>query len=383
MLRNVLPIYLVIFIDVVGFTFLIPLLPALAQRYGATPFTMGLLVSTTALCAALSSPVWGKLSDRLGRKAVLMSSQGFSLAGYFLLAIASSVPVLFVSRAIEGFGGGNLGVAQSYIVDVVAEEQREKALAWGAAAFGFGFVAGPLASGFLLRLGLSVPFWVATGLEAVNMLLTFLMLRGSKPRAQAAGDLSRLAAALKNPGLLNVMTRQLLFIFSYTYFFTIFGLYVANELHRDAATASALLGVAGAVGAGAQIFLADRLSRRLGTLALSEWMFALSLVAYVLLGFVSDVRSFAALLVVWAIPGAILQPTMTTLLAERAPEDQRGAVLGLADSLDNASLIAAPAIGSAILSADARLIGVVPALCALAALLLGFAAKRRSAGASG
>ena len=177
------------------------------------------------------------------------------------------------------------------------------------------------------------------------------------------------------------MARQLLFIFSYTYFFTIFGLYVARQLHRDAATASLLLGVAGAVGAAAQIFLADRLSRRLGKFALSQWMFGLSLVAYVLLGFVAGIWAFAALIVLWAIPGAILQPTMTALLAERAPEDQRGAILGLADSLDNASLIAAPAFGSVILSAEPRLIGVLPALCALGALLLGFAQGRREASA--
>jgi DHA1 family tetracycline resistance protein-like MFS transporter len=383
MLRRVLPIYLIIFIDVLGFTFLIPLLPALASKFHASSVTMGLLISTTAACAAISSPFWGKLSDRAGRRIVLVASQGFSLVGYLLLAVAGSVPVLFVSRAIEGLGGGNLGVAQSYIVDSVREDQREKALAWGAAAFGLGFVIGPVMSGLLARGGLSVPFWVATGFEALNIVLTVLMLPKTRPHDEAT-DLSGVFATVRRPAIVNVLVRQFLYIFSYTYFFTVFALYLQKALHVGASGSSLLLGLAGATGALAQVVLADRLSKRFGTFVLSESMFGVSLVAYALLGFVTNVWWFVAVLVVWAIPGAILLPTMNALIAERAPEDQRGAVLGFADSLNNASMIVAPAAGAAVVSANVHWVGLLPAACALTAIVLGLTggAKRPAASAA-
>jgi len=379
MLRKVLPIYLIIFIDVLGFTFLIPLLPALGRTFHAAPLVMGLLISTTALCATVSSPFWGKLSDRIGRKRVLVASQGFSFAGYFLLAVAGSVPVLFLSRAIEGLGGGNLGVAQSYIVDSVDPADREKALAWAAAAFGLGFVLGPLMSGQLLRIGLSAPFWAATGLEALNIVLTLAFLPRTKPHDAERADLRRVLATVKLPPVLNALVRQFLYIFAYTYFFTIFSLYLQRALHQDPSDSSLLLGLAGAIGAAAQLLLADRLSKRLGKFRLSEAMFALSLVAYALLGFVSSIGWFVALLVLWAIPGAILQPTLNAIIADRTPEDERGAVLGFADSLNNASIILAPALAAAVLTANVRFIGIAPALCALAAFVVGLAGQKRQA----
>ncbi len=369
--REVFPLYAIVFIDVIGFTFLIPLLPALGRRFSGSTFEMGLLISTTALCATLSSPGWGYLSDRIGRKRVLLSSQWFTLGGYLLIALAGSLPVLFLSRVIAGLGGGNLGVAQSYIVDVVQSRDRQRALAWGTAAFGLGFVVGPLLSGLLLKFGLNVPFWFATVLEAINILFTFFVLREAPRQSRGGAQRRSLFEALLNRSMLSLMARQFLYIFAFTYFFTLFGLYLDRELHVDSTGASLFLAAAGGVGAAMLILGVDRLARRFGDLGLSQIAFASAFAAYALVVFVTSLPVFAVMLVFWAASGAALRPTLTKLIAEAAPAGRRGAILGFADSLSNASMIFAPAIGSAIIALNPRFSGIVPAVCVAAGFVLG------------
>jgi len=369
----VYPLYTIVFIDVLGYTFLIPLLPALQKHFGAPAYMMGALISVTAVCATISSPFWGYLSDRIGRKNVLISSQGFTLGGYLLIALAGNIPVLFVSRIVAGLGGGNLGVAQSYIVDVVREDQRERALAWGTAAFGLGFVVGPVLSGLLLKFGLSAPFWAAAALETINVVFTLFFL----PKSPL---LARDETARERPGwlheftrqpMLGLMIRQFLYIFSFTYFFTIFGLYLDRQLHVDATGAGFLLGVAGAVGAAMLIFGVDRLSERFGAVALTQAAFLVAFVAYVLVGFVTSLGLFAIVLVLWSASGSALRPTLSKLIADAAPKARRGAVLGLADSLSNFSMIFAPALASTIVGVNPRLSGILPALCVAGGFAVG------------
>ncbi|MBC5810213.1 MAG: MFS transporter [Candidatus Eremiobacteraeota bacterium] len=373
--RQVVPIYAVIFIDVVGYTFLIPLLPALGRRFDASATTMGALLSTAAICATVSSPLWGRLSDRIGRKRVLMASQGFTLCGYLLLALAGSVPVLFLSRAIQGLGGGNLGVAQAYVVDAVAEKDRERALALSTAAFGLGFVVGPIVSGLLVKISLDAPFWAGVGFEALNILLSGFFLRGIDPEPvrPLRGEMRR---ALRSPAMLNVLARQFLFIFAFTYLFGTFGLYLDRALRASATADGLMLAAAGAIGAVTLIFVVAPLERKLGTFQIVQVGFALAIVAYALIGFVRDVAAFAIVLVLWAVAGSALFPSLQKLIVDRAPPNRRGAMLGVADSLNNAAMIFAPAVAGAILELNVRLSGVLPAACMAAAFGLGFLRKK-------
>lgn len=379
--RALVPIYAIVFIDVLGLTILIPMLPALAKKLDTTPAVMGSAIAVTAVCATISSPLWGALSDRIGRKRVLQISQAFSFVGYASLALAGNVGWLFASRAIEGFGGGNLGVAQSFVADVTGEGQREKAFAYGAAAFGAGFVIGPVMAGQLLRLGTSVPFWVAAGLQAANFVLTaiFLEQTGARVRGPAPREEARaLAADLRTRAMLNLLGRQFLYIFSFTYFFTIFALYLKRDLHVGASDASLFLGLAGLIGAATQVVAVERLDRAFGDYALSQGAFAVGCVAYAAMIFIgTNLATFVAFLVLWAISGSLLRPTLTKLLAAAAPPDRRGAILGFADSLSNASMIVAPVVGGIVVDAAPRAIGLLPAACLAAAFGLGLAARGR------
>jgi len=375
--KALLPIYLITFLDVLGLTILIPLLPALAQKLHSTPALMGVAISVTAVFATISSPFWGRLSDRVSRKTVLQFSQCFSLVGFVLLALTNTLWLLFVSRAIEGLGGGNLGVAQSYIADETKEDQREKAFAFGAAAFGIGFVIGPTLAGQLLRIDVSVPFWVAAALQAANLVITHLFLEKTAAKGADKVDTKAILGQLKKPRMLNVMGRQFLYIFSFTYFFTIFSLYLDRQMHMRPEDSSLFLAVAGAVGALVQIFAIERLNKRFGEYVLSEAGFALGFVAFAAMFFIGhSIVIFVAILIVWAISGSALRPTLNKLIADHAPENERGAILGFADSLNNLSMIVAPAAGGVILGFSPVAIGVLPAIAIAGAFVLGLFGKK-------
>ncbi len=245
-----IPIYGVTLVDVLGTMIMVPLLPYVAQHYGARGFTVGLLLTMSAVASTIAAPIWGSVSDRLGRKRIVLISQMVSLAGYVALATASSLAMLFVARAVAGFGGGNLGVTQSYIADVTAEPDRDRAYALFGVLFGVGIVLGPVLGGFLIRFGFGVPFAVAASIELVTIGLTLRFLPARHPAHDAPRTNLRRAAltVVRDPRVRSLVVRHVLFIFAVTYFFTIFALYLKRVLGYGPETTSWLLAGAGAVG---------------------------------------------------------------------------------------------------------------------------------------
>ncbi len=157
------------FVDVLGFTLLIPILPFYAEQFGANPTTVGAIYSTVALCSLVSSPFWGNLSDRIGRKGVLVAAQVFAFLGFTLLASGTALWTVFVARGIEGLGGGGLGITQAYVPDVTTPQQRARAFGLIGATFGLGFLIGPALAGVLVRFGYHVPFAVAAALALLTV----------------------------------------------------------------------------------------------------------------------------------------------------------------------------------------------------------------------
>jgi DHA1 family tetracycline resistance protein-like MFS transporter len=338
------------------------------KHFHAPDVVAGSLITVTAICATVSSPLWGMLSDRYGRRAALLGSQVFSFAGYLMLAWATDLSVLFASRIVEGFGGGNLGIASAYIADVTGEDERPRALAFGTAAFGAGFIVGPIASGGLAHFGFAVPFVLAAALQGACFALTATLLPESHAPARTQLRLRAVREAVTSPAVENALVRRFLYIFAFTSFFTTFSLYTNEVLHAGPEGSSLLLALAGAVGAATQILGVGPLVRRFGLQRTTLAAFAAGLFAYVLFGFVEGVALFAVAVVFWAFSGSVLRPSLDARIAHLAPEAQRGTLLGLGDALDNFSMICAPAIGAAVIGYNAHLAGVLPAV----ALGLGF-----------
>lgn len=163
-------LFIIVFIDLLGFSLILPLLPFYAETFGATPFQIGLLVASYAAAQLIGAPLLGRMSDRFGRKPVLVISLVGTFVGFLLLGFANSLWMLFASRLLDGFTGGNISVAQAYITDITDESNRAKGLGMLGAAFGLGFIIGPAAGGLLSVYGFAVPAFLAAGLSLISIL---------------------------------------------------------------------------------------------------------------------------------------------------------------------------------------------------------------------
>lgn len=354
-----------------GYTLLIPLLPALARRYGAQDWMVGMLVSIPAFCAMLAAPAWGKASDFAGRKPIILIAQLFTLAGYTILALAGSLFWIYISRLISGVGAGSIGAAESYIADVTNKDQRNRAYTIYGAVFGSAFVIGPVAAGFLQAHGLQFPFVVAAGLEVFNIGLTLWLLPAkTRPTRERTTIVHSLRAAWKR-NIRRVLVRQFLFIFAVVYLLADFALYLDHALHQTVQNSSWLLAGAGIVGGITMLVVVTPLTKRIGNLLVGQIGFVLLFVAYALIYFVQDLTWFFPVIILWAAGAAMVQPALITVLSERAPEEERGAIMGVSDAVNNIALVLAPAIGTAIVGERARLIGVLPAIATAGAFILG------------
>src|SRR5512136_1723786 len=191
---RLLTIFFIVFIDLLGFSIILPLLPYYAETYGATPFIVGMLVASYAAAQLIGAPLLGRLSDRIGRRPVLLLSVAGTFIGFLLLGLADPLGnylaglinpaaantiilgILFFSRILDGLTGGNITVAQAYITDVTDEQNRAKGLGLIGAAFGLGFIIGPVVGGSLSQYGYSVPAFVAAAISFLNLVMIFFFL---------------------------------------------------------------------------------------------------------------------------------------------------------------------------------------------------------------
>jgi MFS transporter, DHA1 family, tetracycline resistance protein len=177
-----LPIFLTVFVDVLGLTIVLPLLPFYAEHFGASPIVVGTLAASYAVCQLVSGPILGRISDRVGRKPVLLVSQLGTFVAFLMLGFANTLAVLFVARVIDGLTAGNLSIAQAYISDVTTPENRTRSFALIGIAFGTGFLLGPAISGLLShRFGYGAPAFAAATLSFMSIVFTITLLP-SQPR---------------------------------------------------------------------------------------------------------------------------------------------------------------------------------------------------------
>ncbi|MBI3758192.1 MAG: MFS transporter, partial [Deltaproteobacteria bacterium] len=239
-----LPIFLIVMVDVLGLTIILPLLPFYAERLGASPTAVGLLVSTYAACQLIAGPVLGQISDRVGRRPLLLVSQLGTFAGFLVLAYAQTLWVVFLARVIDGLTAGNLSLAQAYISDVTRPEERAKSFGVIGVAFGIGFLIGPAISGFLSTYSYQYPIFAAAALSATSILATYFLLPSApvKPDtgneqgpAPPAGrrlrvlDWGSYATFFKQPVLALLLWQFFAFAFAFAIFLSGFALFAERR----------------------------------------------------------------------------------------------------------------------------------------------------------
>jgi DHA1 family tetracycline resistance protein-like MFS transporter len=252
---RLLTIFAIVFVDLLGFSLILPLLPYYAESYGATPVIVGLLVASYAAAQLIGAPLLGRQSDRYGRRPVLLVSVVGTLAGFLLLGFADPLGrflstlvapqaanwlilgVLFASRILDGLTGGNITVAQAYIADVTDEQNRAKGLGLIGAAFGLGFIIGPAAGGALSQLGYNIPAFVAALVAFLNLMAIFFLLPESltTERREAAllqkrpsFSIKALTQALKRPKVGPLLHVRFFYGLAFATFQSIFALYAQS-----------------------------------------------------------------------------------------------------------------------------------------------------------
>jgi MFS family permease len=378
-----LPIFLIVSVDVLGLTIILPLLPFYAEHYGASPAVVGLLVSLYAFCQLIAGPMLGRLSDHMGRRPLLLVSQVGTFIGLLILAYAHALWVIFLSRAIDGITAGNLSLAQAYISDVTKPEDRAKSFALIGIAFGMGFLIGPGLSGFLSKYGYQYPIFAAAGLSATSILATYFLLPSVTPSAGdnltprkfTVIDWGNYVRYFREPGLAPLLWQFFAFTFAFSMFMSGFPLFAERRYTwhgekfgpQQVGYVYAFLGLLGVILQGGLI---GRLVKWVGEANLARAGFFCGLVGLVTLGFT---YSIPLLLITAAIASSgtgTIRPTVTSMITQKAGRSEQGVILGLTQSLNSISTIAAPALAGflidhSLLSTWAVTAGVV---CGLALL---------------
>ena len=355
-----------------GFTILIPILPFYAEHFGASPTMVGAIYSTVAICSLLSSPFWGALSDRIGRKGVLIAAQVACVFGFSLLAAGSALWTVFVARAIEGLGGGGLGVTQAYVTDVTTPAQRARAFGLVGAMFGLGFLIGPAAAGVLVRFGYHVPFAVAAALAALTVVLTMVLLPESKGAVKTAPTLAEVRASLRSPVLGRLILTQFAFAIAFTSWVTVFALYAERVFGFGPTQTANMFIVSAIVSIVVQAGMIGKLVDRFGEGRLAIAGLVCAACAYGGVGFVTTWPVLFAFVVLWSLSGALIRPALGALISDAAPADQRGTILSVNDSLNNLAFLMAPFVSTTVLQINPHFTGIIPAAFSCVALVLGY-----------
>ncbi len=371
MIVRLLPILGITFIDILGFSIMIPLLPFFVKRFGAPDVAVGVVFATFSLCQLVAGPVWGNVSDRIGRKMVLIVSQVGSTISWAMLAFAPSIAVVVIARAIEGFSGGNIGVTQAYVGDLVEPKRRGVAFGYLGAAFSAGFVFGPALGGWLAeRYGFAVPFLVAALLQILTLVLTIVMLpesRGPKTdEERGAVGLRDIARALGDRAVAPVLWLRLVYTFAMYGWFSSMTLILHAQLGWDVRQTSYVFAAFGALNVVLQLAVVGRVADAIGNRAATNVGLGCSTAAFALVPFATTFPLAVALLVLFGTGITFLNTAFPALASDVSPDDRRGTVLGVVSGLDSLAGFVMPPITTGILGAY----GVPP----VAAVLLGLAA---------
>ncbi|MEC7797411.1 MAG: MFS transporter [Pseudomonadota bacterium] len=371
-------LFAVVFINLVGFGLVVPLLPFFAQSLKAEAWQITLMFSAYSLGQFFAEPFWGRLSDRVGRKPVLLVTLVANALGYLMLAFVPNIWLAVAVRLFTGLGAGNISTVQGYVADVTPPEQRAGRMGLIGAAFGLGFIVGPGLGGLLTqpqlgRLGYQLPIFLAAALAALAAIGVMVFLRESRAKADPAAARPAFLAGLKdartNPVVSRVLVVTLIYMAGFSAMESVFGLWSESRYAWGAREVGLSFMIVGVISVLNQGFLAGRLARRFGearVLATGMLLFGASLVLQVL----APVEWFPAarlelgglsLPVVqgWVVPiimavGAcgmsLAMPNISAMISRASPPDRQGAMLGLNMASSSVARIFGPMVAGGLFS---------------------------------
>jgi DHA1 family tetracycline resistance protein-like MFS transporter len=364
-------VFLTVFLDILGFGLIIPLLPFYAQKFGANEFIIGTLLASNAVAQFIFNPIWGRISDKFGRRPVMLVTVLGSGIAYLLFGLANSLLLLFLSRIIAGISGASIGVAQSCITDMTTKEDRAKTLGKLGAVFALGFVFGPALSGFLVnpkiylatadfaKYGLDlrfllpymygIPGYVAAALSLINFFMVLFFLPESRKKTDSIEkkpfDWVEFNKVIKHPEMIILFFILFITMFSTSILFSTFSLFLQQKYGYGAAESGYMFTYFGICSVIIQGGLVGKLLKIFSETKLLGYGAACLTLGLGLLPFMPNIVSLCLVSFIIFLGNGVLNPCITSLVSQRANENQTGVTLGVSQSLGSLARIIGPLWG--------------------------------------
>lgn len=330
-------LFVTVLVDMIGFGIVLPLLPYYAESFGASPAEVTLLIASFSAMQFVAVPIWGKLSDRVGRRPFIVAGLFASAASYLIFGVAESLAMLFLSRVTAGAAGGTISVAQAYVADTTSAGDRAHGMGMLGAAAGLGVLIGPAIGGYFSQFGYGVPGYIAAGLCAANGLAAVFFLPESRSRGAAAGAPAVTGQAATLGGWVRslasfpfalLLAVYFLAIMSFTAMTAVLALYVERAHAMDAMDVGIIFSVAGGTTVVVRGIIVGWLARRFGerrivqagTVVLSATLLAMPLLREAALVF--------AIVPFWALATGLTFPSLASLVSQETDAESQGAMLG-------------------------------------------------------
>lgn len=350
--KSLLIIFITIFIDLLGFGIVIPLLPFFAQDFQATPIDIGFLVSSYSWMQFIFAPILGNLSDKYGRRPILFFSIIGSGIGYLMIGFAGSLLMVYAGRILGGITGANLSTAQAYIADITTRENRAKGMGLFGMAFGLGFILGPALAGILSKFGHDVPFFVAAALSFGNAILLYFILPESKKFGEVVAEkknrIVELLQTFKDSRFAVVTLEYFLLVMAFSMMTTAFPLYTNYSFGYNAEETGYVLAYVGLLAVIVQGGLLGKLSKKFGEANLVIAGCFLLVLSFLAVPYISG-ESFGlvGLLIgagCFAVGNSISSPSLTSLASKNAEEFEQGKILGVMQSAASLARAVSPTL---------------------------------------
>ncbi len=350
--RALLAVFLTIFVSLIGFGIVIPLLPFYAQQFQASGFQIGLLFASFSLAQLVASPILGDWSDRWGRRPVLIGSLIGSAVSFVMLAMAGNLFWVFLSRIVDGFTGGNITTARAYIADISDPKERARNFGLIGAAFGLGFILGPALGGSLAKFGLAVPAWTAAGISLVATLLAWWWLPETvhQPAGKRVSPWREMPQMFRRPRVNLLLWTNLLMWFAFATYQTTFPLFANLRFQLGPVEISYILAVVGFVGVVCQVGLVGRTVQRFGerkTLLMGMLCNAVGLMGA---AFAPNLTVFYGFVALATVGGSLSLPSFTSILSQAVDPQEQGRLQGVSGSLESLARVVAPVVGNGALA---------------------------------
>ncbi|MHA1192458.1 MAG: MFS transporter [Promethearchaeota archaeon] len=354
--KRLLIIFLIQFTEVLGFSSVMPIIPFLGLSLGLNAFQVGLILSIFSICQLFASPITGKLSDKFGRKPLLLFSQTSTLIGFFLLGIANNVWILVAARLVDGLLGSNMTVAQAYISDVTNPKYRTKTFGYSSAVFGAGLIFGPVIGGLLSTINYSVPMFFAAGVSLLSIIMVLIFLPESLSKKTKLdfkfGDIIPIKEAkkfFKSAKIRGLLIVFFIYTLAFFLFISTFAIFAEKQINITVQEVSFYMAWIGILRVVFQTVLINPLLKKLSENTTLKLGIIALILTMTLLIFSTSYWIVYLPLSFLAFGSGVVRPILTSKLANAVKKEETGSLLGVNNSLISIGQIITPILGGLIL----------------------------------